>query len=577
AELLSWLDERFAINDVEMTEVATVASVARIASGHISKRQISDTFIVPQQWFENLTRRPVPSVTEAVSIQEAFLKVAERMGDFVAVADERSGVLSWKRTKLAVLLLANEFRKVPQTHIGVLLPASVGASLVIMAVLFSGKIPVMLNWTAGRRNVEHAIKTCKLAQIISSEAFLDLIDIDLEYIEDKLLLVEKVKANIGLFSKLKALSLASKKTQKILSRLNLDKVKQEDHAVVLFTSGSEADPKGVPLSHRNILSNVDGGFSHFHFDVKDVMYGFLPPFHSFGLTVCCFLPLTTGLRVVYHPNPNESRKLAAGCEKWGITIMAGTPTFLRGILRAGEKEQFKSLRILVAGAEKAPDSLFELVTSMTNDAQLVEGYGITECSPVVCGNRPYQPHAGIGYPLKNVEMMIVHHETFEPLPEGERGLILIRGDNVFSGYLGNVKSPFVEVNGKQWYNSGDLGFVKKGAFHIAGRLKRFVKIGGEMLSLTAVEEALSNEWPGTIEEGPVLAVTSLEKEDGSRPELYLFAKKEIELEKANAVLVKAGFPNLVKISRVHLLNEIPLLGSGKTDIQALNRLVKEAG
>lgn len=574
AELLSWLDERFAVNDVDIMEIATVASVVRVASGHVLRPNSQDAFVVPEEWHEDASERPEPLLPEAATIQEAFLRTAVRMGNAVAMADERSGVLTWKRAKIAVLLLANELKNMPGEHVGILLPASVGAALLVLAALFAKKVPVMLNWTAGRRNVEHAIKTCALSHVISSEAFLDLIDTDLEYVEDKLLLVEDIKKKITLQKKLRCAFLASRSVETILAHYALDKIDAHSTAVVLFTSGSEADPKGVPLSQRNILANVDGGLSHFHFDKSDVMYGFLPPFHSFGLTVCCFVPLLSGLKVVYHPNPNESRKLAAGCEKWGVTIMSGTPTFLKGILRAGSKEQFNALRILVAGAEKAPQDLFDLTAEMTKGAEVIEGYGITECSPVVSGNRPGYPAAGVGWPLKGVEILIVHHETLEPLAEGERGLILIWGESVFGGYIAGRASPFVEVQGKQWYNSGDLGFIKDGALHISGRLKRFVKIGGEMLSLTAVEEVLSKEWPSDIEEGPALSVTALEKDDGGRPELHLFTTRAIDLDEVNLVLVREGFANIVKINRVHQVGEIPVLGSGKTDIQELNRMLK---
>lgn len=571
AELVTWLNERFAQSDVEMVEVLSVASLVRIASGH--RRKIKDELVVPAAWFEDPAGRPDPQCPDVPLIPEAFLRTADRMGKAIALADQRSGVIRWDRLKTATLLIAEELRKLPGTYIGILLPSSVGASLGTMAAMCAGKIPVMLNWTAGKRNVEHAVKICNLEHIISSQAFLDLIDTDLEYIEDRLLLVENLRRKLGFFKKLRAAVLSKRSPGKILAHFGLTHLDQGSPAVVLFTSGSEADPKGVPLSHRNILFDIQVGAELFTFGSHDIIYGFLPPFHSFGLTICSILPLVSGLKAVYHPNPNESRKIAAGCGKWGVSIIAGTPTFLKGILTAGEKEQFETLSILIAGAEKAPEELFELARERAPHGELIEGYGITECSPIVSANRPGKAHDGVGEPLRGIELLIVHHETMEPVPDGERGLILIRGENVFSGYLAGRSDPFVEVQGKRWYNSGDLGFIRDEALHISGRLKRFIKIGGEMLSLTAVEDALSKEWPPGAGEGPSAAVIPVEKDDSGRPEIHLFTTKQITLEDANRILSREGFPNLVKISKVHLLEALPLLGSGKTDIQTLKRML----
>ncbi len=573
AELVGWLNERFAQSDVEMTEVSSVASLVRIASG--LRRKIKDGLIVPESWFEDTSRRPGPVYPSGSLIPEAFLKTADRMGKSVALGDQRSGVIKWDRLKVAVLLIAEELRKLPGTYIGVLLPSSVGASMLTMAAMVSGKVPVMLNWTAGRRNVEHAVKICNLEHIISSQAFLDLVDTDLEYVEDKLLLVENLRQKLGLLKKLRAAMLSKKSPGGILSHFGLAHLDGRSPAVVLFTSGSEADPKGVPLSHRNILFDIQAGAELFSFDSHDVLYGFLPPFHSFGLTICSMLPLVSGIKAVCHPNPNESRKIAAGCGKWGVSIIAGTPTFLKGILTSGEKEQFEKLKILIAGAEKAPEELFELARERAPHGEIVEGYGITECAPIVSANRPGRPHDGVGQPLRGVELLIVNHETLEPVAAGERGLILIRGENVFSGYLAGRSDPFVEVQGKRWYNSGDLGFIRNGALHISGRLKRFIKIGGEMLSLAAVEDAVSKEWPPSADEGPSAAVIPVERDDSGRPEIHLFTTRQVNSEDANRVLAREGFPNLVKISKVHSVDAMPLLGSGKTDIQALKRMLQE--
>jgi long-chain-fatty-acid--[acyl-carrier-protein] ligase len=204
--------------------------------------------------------------------------------------------------------------------------------------------------------------------------------------------------------------------------------------------------------------------------------------------------------------------------------------------------------------------------------QLIEGYGITECSPVVCANRLGQLRAGVGFPLPDVELLIVDHETYEPLADGDRGLILIAGPNVFSGYLAGKPDPFISIAGRSWYNSGDLGFLKNGALYISGRLKRFVKIAGEMISLPAIEQCLKEIWQDS-DDGPALAVVAQEFEEGKRVELVLFSRCDISVAEANKQLRVGGFANIVKIATSKKIKSLPILGSGKADIQSLQAML----
>jgi len=311
------------------------------------------------------------------------------------------------------------------------------------------------------------------------------------------------------------------------------------------------------------------------FEGQDVLYGFLPPFHSFGFTVTTTLPMVSGLKCAFFPNPNESRRIAYGCARWRVSIMAGTPTFLRGILNAAPGKVFETLRVLVSGAEKAPPELFSQVAQLGHNAQLLEGYGITECSPVVSVGRLNEPHLGVGRPLRDVEILVVNPQDLRPRDRGESGLILISGPNVFPGYLGDAPSPFVEVDGKRWYNSGDIGFMQEQNLVIAGRLKRFIKIAGEMISLPAIEEALSTHWPSSGSE-PVLAVHAQEPADGSRPAIFLFTTLQIDRSEANQVLKDTGLPALARIGKVLQIETMPLLGSGKVDLRALAQMASSA-
>jgi long-chain-fatty-acid--[acyl-carrier-protein] ligase len=348
----------------------------------------------------------------------------------------------------------------------------------------------------------------------------------------------------------------------------------EQPAVILFTSGSESVPKGVPLSHRNVLSNLQGALTSIQLDSSDVLYGFLPPFHSFGFTVATLLPLTAGLKTAYYPNPTESRKLARGIGIWHPTVICGPPTFISGILKASAGGQMRSLRLLLSGAEKAPAELFTRAAELC-DGHILEGYGITETAPVLTFNRMGEPRIGVGKPIANVELLIVDPASHQPLPTGQRGLILAHGPNVFAGYLGKDSADAsCEVNGKRWYITGDLGVLDEpGNLTISGRLKRFVKIGGEMISLPAMEAALQAVHPN--HEGEVRSAIASVELEGGRPVLGLFTAFALTVEEANRILKEAGFSNLARLQRLERLDAIPVLGTGKTDYQTLNRRLAE--
>jgi len=572
AELLIWLDREFEAHDIELSELVTVGSVLRAAAGQLGSRTPKREYQVPGEWSTSTENRPSPALQSSPTIAEAFLLAAQMMGDLPAIGDARSGVLSWSEVKLRVIILARHLATLPHTHIGLLFPASVGGSLAAMAAILAGKVPVFLNWTAGKRALLHACEATGLQTVLSSQAFLDIVQTDLEFLEDKFVFLENLRENLTLKEKMASKRLAGESLQQIYEVFNLKGLSSKDPAVVLFTSGSEALPKGVVLTHENILSNIRGVLEAFPLRNDDVLLGFLPTFHSFGLTVCTLLPLVTGLRVAYHPNPNESRKIARIISQWGASIMAGTPTFLRSILQAGQPEQFATLRTLISGAERAPRDLFEKAANLPRPVEILEGYGITECSPVVSMNRPGEPRVGVGRPLTGTTLTIVNPATYEELPPGTEGLILIRSASIFPGYLEPTINPFLDIRGVRYYNSGDIGRLENGSLIITGRLKRFIKIAGEMVSLTAVEEALQKQIP-SYDETPSIAVLARGAEGDGRPTITLFTTTQTTAEAANRILRDSGFPHLVAISNVTTLKDIPLLGSGKTDYQALKGMM----
>ena len=568
AEILVWLEEEYFASNVDIAELRTVADVVVAAAGAAShEHRASAAPAIPAGWLD-AGRRPPVLPPSGSTLHEAFLECCDRMGNAPAIADDIKGIVGWRTLKTAALVLANVFRRLPGEGLGIMLPASAGASTCAIATLLAGKVPVMMNWTVGRRNLEAAAKLSGVEKVITSGAFLDkLVIADFGDVESKLVFIEDLVAEIGLPEKLTGFLMARCGARRIIKDLGLEGVTPDKHAVILFTSGSEAAPKGVPLSHGNIMSNLRSALEVMSFESDDVLLGILPPFHAFGFMACIMFPLTSGLKTAYYPNPTDGRRVSEALSKWRATAILGTPTFIASTLKAS-REMLTTLRLIIVGAEKAPASLFETVEALGTGATVIEGYGITECSPALALNLPGEPREGVGKPLPGVELLIVDSESHKPLPKGERGLVLARGPCVFSGYIGGKPDPFVEVDGKKWYSTGDLGRLSpSGCLVLAGRMKRFVKIGGEMVSLPAIEEALAAKWPPD-ENGPVLAVGALEKEN-ARAEIWLFTTHDISVDNANEALKEAGFSNLSRIGKTARLEAIPLLGSGKTDHKAL--------
>ncbi|MEI8346102.1 MAG: AMP-binding protein, partial [Pseudomonadota bacterium] len=360
--------------------------------------------------------------------------------------------------------------------------------------------------------------------------------------------------------------------------VELRRAKISPTAVILFTSGSEAKPKAVPLSHQNIISNYKDYLVLAKIRKNERLLGMLPPFHSFGLACGVILPLCTGIKFAFHANPNEGAILADMIDRYQLSILLGTPTFVYGILRVATPNQLRSVRLAVTGAEKCPEYVYQKIKELCPHAIICEGYGITECSPVVTLNNPDHPMIGsLGKVLQSMEYCVVHPESIpmQKNPPGEKGLLLVRGPNVFSGYLNHPTSPFVELSGKKWYNTGDLVTEDdKGIITFVGRLKRFIKMGGEMISLVAIEEALSKHYPAN-DDGPSIAVESIDNDNTSNPELILFTTQDVTREQVNQQIRSEGLSGLYNIRRIIKKEKIPLLGTGKTDYRQLKDLFQK--
>ncbi|HSX14015.1 MAG TPA: AMP-binding protein [Chlamydiales bacterium] len=570
AEIIAFLAQKFRTEEIHPEEIVTVRDVLEAAEHAKTERKAAaSSFTFPEE-----KNRPFPVSPMGDHFAECFLNICQKMGNFVACGDDVSGITTYKRFKRAALVLAAYFEKIPGDKIAILLPSSTGAYLTIFALLLANKTPVMLNWTLGPRYLEEMVRISGSTKVISSWLFIDRAShVDFGNIIDKMELLEDIRNHLSLKLKLKRLFLSFRSPSAILKSLKLKNKDPKDTSVILFTSGTEAMPKGVPLSHANIIQNQKSTMQCIQLKSTDIIYSILPPFHSFGFSVTGILPLLAGLKTAFFPDPTDSYALAEGVERWKITLFTGAPNFIKGLLHAAKPGQLSTIRLFVSGAEKASPELYNTVANLGSNAVITEGYGITECSPVITINRLNLPPRGVGHLLPDIVACTIHPETLELLPQGSEGEILIRGPNVFSGYLENPRSPFFEIEGKKWYRTGDIGyFDQDGYLILSGRLKRFVKIGGEMISLGSIEHALLE---GLLKKGmtpssdsPLLAVCALEKEE-AKPEIIVFTTIDLSKEEANSILMESGMSRLIKVAQVRKIVEIPLLGTGKTNYRQL--------
>lgn len=444
-----------------------------------------------------------------------------------------------------------------------MMPASVGADALYLVTLLAGRVPAMVNWTSGPRAVVHSLDSAGVRKVLTARALIQRLEplgAEFDAYRDRLVYVEDLAGEISGADRVRALARAR------LRPSSLDPgVRPEDEAVVLFTSGSEALPKAVPLSHRNLLSNLSDIGAWVPFSAGDRLLSILPPFHSFGLTAGLLMPLLNGIPVVHHPNPRDAVQLVHIVQAYGVTLLGGTPTFLEAMMREASPGQLDSLRLCVTGGEACPKRVLVGLERLCPNAQILEGYGVTECSPIVSINSPEAARFGsIGRVLPSLEHRILHPERDEPVAQGQLGRLVVRGPSVFSAYLGRKASdPFVTIEGERWYDTRDLVVEDEDGFlGFQGRLKRFVKIGGEMISLPAMEEVLAAAF-GRGGDGPEVAVVGAGED--TRPEVVLVTTLDVDRATANRVLREAGLSPIHAVDRVVHIEAIPTLGTGKTD------------
>ncbi|MEY2481070.1 MAG: acyl-[acyl-carrier-protein]-phospholipid O-acyltransferase [Verrucomicrobiota bacterium] len=490
------------------------------------------------------------------------------------------------RAKLlgAAAALSRFLRKeFPDGRIAIVLPASKGAVVANLAVALAGKIPVDLNFTSGRAAIESSIKRANLRVAISAGAFMQRLG-DFPWPERVLKLEElmpRLKAQIVLWWFMSILFPASL----LLRLLQIPRRGGHAEALLLFTSGSAGEPKGVVLSHHNILGNVSQFTVLLDAKKDDAILASLPFFHSFGSTVTLWYPLIVAVRIVTYPNPLEAAKNAALIAQHKLTLLLATPTFLRAYLRKAEPDQLRSLRLVITGAEKLPVDLAKSFEERFAQ-KVFEGYGLTETSPVVSVNLPepqakkgelVQPSSRLGSVGKmapGIAAEIRHAETDDKLSLHETGMLWLRGPNIFEGYLNNPERT-AEVLRNGWFKTGDIGrFDEDGFLYIEGRLSRFSKIGGEMVPHEAIEQKISAALGLDDQSERVLAIVGV-TDEAKGEALVLLASVDVDLAQLRTRLHEAGVPNLWIPKRIQRIDAIPVLASGKLDLGKCNALAIE--
>jgi len=470
-------------------------------------------------------------------------------------------------------------------RIAIVLPASKGSMVANLAVALAGKVPVDLNFTMGRAANEFCCRRAELRVAISATAFIDRVK-DFPWPERLLKLDElmpQLKKQI-LFWWMMSIFCP---TRILLRALQVPKNGGHAEASLLFTSGSTGDPKGAVLSHRNIVGNVSQFRELLDAKKEDAILASLPFFHSFGATVTLWYPLIEGVRIVTYPSPLEVAKNAALIEKYKLTLLLATPTFLRGYLRKAEPKQLKSLRLVITGAEKLPLDLAKAFEERFNQ-RVFEGYGLTETSPVISVNLPepkptkpgeqVQPSSRLGSVGKmapGIAAEIREPETDRKLSLHETGMVWFRGVNIFEGYLHDEKRT-ADVLRNGWLKTGDIGrFDEDGFLYIEGRLSRFSKIGGEMVPHEAVEQKIIDLLGFSGKDERVIAIVGVQ--DQAKGEaLILLASVDVDLAQLRDKLRDAGVPNLWIPKKVCRVDAIPVLASGKLDLKNCQEMAKQA-
>ena len=562
-------------DEAEYTTVGDLAvKVDEEAAHPTAVKKEGPRFTPSEGWLKNPSSEKRAEVFEGKTITSKVVRRA-LAEPHKMISEDTTGKTTYRSLLIRSLAISSVLEGLPGERLGMLMPASYAGPMFFMASHLAGKVPVMINFTSPPAAVLASLDSIGVKTILTSRTAVDRLGkaYDLSKIMDRFVYIEDLKFKI-----LASLGPAVLNVR-LAPRAVLARAELTSDAVILFTSGSSGTPKAVPLTHANILANVADVTERFNIHESDRLLTFLPPFHSFG-NLLQILSLTLGVPAVYHPNPQEAQKLVDLIEAYGPTIVVGTPTLLDGLAKRGTVEKLKSTRLLVAGAEALKPSIHERLAAKFPSATIIEGYGTTEMSPVVAANPPEDSRLGsVGKIVSSLQHKIVNAETHEEVAPGEVGTLLVTGPSMFRGYLNTDADPFVTLaDGLRYYNTEDLVKDEGGYIKIAGRLSRYRKIHGEMVSLPEMEDALDQlaepQRPkgddGEPVSGPMVVVESI----GDNAPLVLFTAVDLTQRQVTEYMRGRGFSGVRTISEVRKVDAIPMLGTGKADYKTLQGMLK---
>jgi|WetSurMetagenome_2_1015567.scaffolds.fasta_scaffold00011_92 acyl-[acyl-carrier-protein]-phospholipid O-acyltransferase / long-chain-fatty-acid--[acyl-carrier-protein] ligase len=499
-------------------------------------------------------------------LHQQFVRMAKKHAEKMAVIDKTTGKnVTYSRALIGALILSSKFKKYDEGFIGIMIPTSAGCALATVGALMSGRVPVMINYSTGaEENARYARKKCKFTTIITSRALLEKIKCP---VLDGMVMIEDIMESVTTSEKIKAALITKLPVNMILGLIH--KGNENDTAAILFTSGSEKDPKAVQLSHLNLASNIRNFGNYINITESDILLANLVFFHIFGLTVNLWVAFYYGMTMVAYANPLDFQVISKIAREEKPTIMVGTPSFFWGYLQKSEPGDFKTLRLMVAGADKCPDALREGYKTK-HGVTLLEGYGATETSPVISVNSfEFNRPGSTGRVIPGVQVRIINFETGEECKTREVGKIMVKGDLVMKGYYDDPELTAEAIH-EGWYNTGDMGyFDEDGYLWHAGRFKRFAKIGGEMVSLVKVENVLEK----FLHEGTSCCVVEVsDPKKGS----YIVATVTKEVNKTEILRhMMAELPVIALPRQFIVISELPMMSTGKIDFRSVKKMVEE--
>ena len=514
-----------------------------------------------------MSQRPFELARTRVTLFDALLRARDaKGGKFKILEDHERKVLSYDDIIRAAFALGGKLDTLIKKRetAGIMLPTGVGCTVTFFALHAIGRTPAMLNFTAGAMNLRSACEAANVKKILTSRRFIQLAKLEALEAElskfAKLIYLEDVRKSIDFGDKVIALVKGS------MPRAFAAKANPDDTGVILFTSGSYGTPKGAVLSHSNIVANVEQAHSHVPFEPDWSFFCPLPMFHCFGLTGGVMLPLFTGHKTFLFPSPLQVKEIPKLIKETGANVFFATDTFAQQYARNSTDGEFDSVKLMVCGAERVKEETRELFKKRF-DVEIIEGYGATEASPVIAVNTPAtNRHGTVGQFVPGMEWRL------EPVPGIEGGQkLFVRGPNVMRGYLDPMKPFGIDLLPQGWHDTGDVVDVDEDGFiHILGRVKRFAKVGGEMVSLNAVESYAAHVWPN----GTHAAVALPDSRKGER--IILFTDHEGATSEELLAWCKAnGASELAVPKRIVAIEDVPVLGSGKTDYVVLQRMAAE--